>query len=226
MVTISAGGKLMELAESKGISHVKIKMAEAPRFTLPYSLFASIAVLRSASLLEGFEWELDEAISNLKKTGRVIASGVDEAENPAKKLGAAIAMTDPCVYASSVTKSVAARFKTSINENAKMHAHWDYSPDLFHNEVEAWEYPAEQVSAVFLRRANEPPFEARSLDVFNSMLESKSVKTQRLDGKGEGNLSQLMTLCFTADFASYYAAIVRKVPPFPIRLIDELKRIR
>src|SRR5580658_9224758 len=73
-VTISAGGKLMELAQSKGIPHVEIKMIESPRYTLPYSLFASIAVLRSVSLLEGFEWELDEAITNLKRTGQLVSS--------------------------------------------------------------------------------------------------------------------------------------------------------
>jgi glucose/mannose-6-phosphate isomerase len=226
MVAISAGGKLMELAERNGIEHVKIKMVEAPRFSLPHSLFASIAVLRSASLLEGFEWELDEAIANFRKVGLSIGGEVPSPENAAKNIAAAVSTGNPSIYAASVTKSVAARFKTSLNENAKMHAHYDYAPDLFHNEVESWQVPDKLQKPIFLRRRNEDSFESKSLDVFTALLENKGVKTQRVDGAGEGNLSQLITLCYTLDVASYYAAILRGVNPYPINLIGELKSTR
>ncbi len=226
MVTISAGGKLMELAERNGIEHVKIKMIEAPRFSLPHSLFASIAVLRSASLLEGFEWELDEATANFRKVGLSIAGAVPPPENDAKRIATEISGCDPCIYAASVTKSVAARFKNSMNENAKMHAYYDYAPDLFHNEVEAWQVPVERQQPIFLRRRNEPPFESRSLDVFTALLEKRGVKTHRVDGKGEGNLSQLISILYTLDLASYYTAILRGVNPYPISLIGELKSAR
>ncbi|MDA4114796.1 MAG: hypothetical protein OK474_12200 [Thaumarchaeota archaeon] len=226
MVAISAGGKLKEVAEKEGIVHVKIRLSEAPRYTLPYSLFASVAVLRSASLMDGMEWELEETVSSLKKTREMIASKVPIAGNLSKQIASVVSNGEPCIFASSVTKSVARRFKTCLNENAKMHATFDSAPDFLHNEVEAWEQPDKRLRPIFLRRANEPNFETKSLDAFIAILQRKGVKTNQVTGTGRGNLSQLMSLCYVLDVASYYTAILRGVDPFGIGLIDELKKAR
>ena len=226
MVAISVGGKLKEFAESRGIEHVGIRMAEMPRFSLPHSLFASIAVLKAASLTRGFEWEMDEALENFRRTEETIGGEVPLPANPAKRIAVEMAGSDPSIYASSVSGSVAARFKSSLNENAKLHARYDVAPDLFHNEVEAWQVPDKTQQPVFLRRQNEPKFEARSLDVFNDLLVGRGVKTHRVDAVGKGNLSQLITLCYTLDVASYYVAIIRGVNPYPIDLIGDFKAAR
>ena len=226
MVAISAGGKLKEVSEREGIVHVKIRLSEAPRYTLPYSLFASVAALRSASLLDGMEWELAETVETLKRTREMIASRVPIADNVSKQIASVLSKGEPCIFASSVTKSVARRFKTCLNENAKMHATFDSAPDFLHNEVEAWEEPDKRLRPIFLRRASEPPFETRSLNAFIAILEKKGVKTSHAAGSGKGNLSQLMSLCYILDMASYYTAILRGVDPFGIGLIDELKRAK
>jgi glucose/mannose-6-phosphate isomerase len=226
MVAISSGGKLKALAESRKIPHVTIRMTEAPRYSLPSSLWASIAVLKTASLLDGFEWELEEADSNFKKVGLTLGSALSRSNNQAKEIAASVANRDLSIYSASATRSVGARFKTSLNENAKMHVHDDSSPNLFHNEVEAWEDPDSRMTPIFLRRAGEPPSEAKSLDAFALMLKKKGVESLRADGTGKGNLSQLVTLCYILDFASYYAGILRNVNPLSVKAIDELKRLR
>ncbi|MDA4132704.1 MAG: hypothetical protein OK454_06215 [Thaumarchaeota archaeon] len=226
VVTISHNGKLREMAEREGIAHVEIDLAKAPRFSLPYSLFASITVLRSAGLLEGIEWELDDTISTLKKACSSIGSSSPFSDNPSKQVAQAIGTKEPCIYASSVTKSVARRFKNSLNENAKMHAEFDSAPDIFHNEVEGWKGDNSRHQAILLRRGKEPAFESRALDAFTALLASRKAGVSRVDATGEGNLSQLMSLCYTLDFASYYTAILNGVEPFEIALIDELKKSR
>jgi glucose/mannose-6-phosphate isomerase len=226
MVAISAGGRLKELAEEEGMVHVKIQLSKAPRYTLPYSLFATVAVLKSASLLDGIEWELQETVSTLKKTFQGIGSNVPTEKNVSKQIAEVASKGQPCIYASSVTKSVARRFKTCLNENAKMHATFDSSPDFLHNEVEAWEEPERRLRPIFLQRAGDPDLETRSIEAFIAILKRKGVKTNKVRGTGEGNLSQLMSLCYTLDVASYYTAILREVDPFSISLIDELKKTR
>lgn len=226
IVSISAGGRLKELAEREGVPHVPIKLVKAPRFTLPYSLFASVAVLRAASLLEGIEWELQETVDGMKSTRREIGIDVPTATNPSKRVALELGGTEPCVYSSSLTRSVARRFKNSLNENAKMRASFASAPDFLHNEVEAWEVPQPNLRPVILGREGDPPSETRSLSAFSSMLAARGVAQTSVMARGRGNLPQLMNLCYTLDVASYYAAIVMGVEPFGIGLIEDLKKTR
>lgn len=226
VVTISHGGRLAEMAAKEGLPHIEIGLAKAPRFSLPYSLFASVSVLRAASLLEGIEWELDDAISVMKNVGTSIAMGRPTPENPAKLAAIAIDHKDPCIYASSVTKSIARRFKNSLNENAKMHARFDSAPDIFHNEVEAWESGDASQHPVILRRKNDPEAESRAFDAFDVVLRERMMAPTRVDAVGRSNLAQLVSLCYTLDFTSYYVAILNGIEPFEISLIDDLKKSR
>jgi glucose/mannose-6-phosphate isomerase len=226
MVAISSGGMLKEFAEREGFIHVKIRLTKAPRFTLPYSLFASVAALRGASLLEGMEWELDEAVKILKDTSRKIDRKVATPQNDSKQIAIAINGKVPCIYSTSVTRSVARRFKNSLNENAKILATYSAAPDFLHNEVEMWEKPDGKLEPVILRRTNDPPSETKAIDAFNDALMERGVKATLVSGSGRGNLAQLMSLCYTLDVASYYTAILRGVEPFSISLIEELKRAR
>jgi glucose/mannose-6-phosphate isomerase len=226
MVAISSGGKLLEFAEKEGITHVKIPMAMAPRYSLPYSLFAAVAVLRSASLTAGLQWEVGGALENLENVGRRICTGVPLSENVSKQIATAVSEGIPRIYGSSVTRGVVRRFKTSLNENAKIAAFSDYAPDLFHNEVQAWEMKNSIFKPVILRRAGDPKRESKSLDRLATILEAMGNRCHQVNGSGRGNLSQLVTLAYTLDFATYYAAILRGVDPFEVRIIDELKGAR
>ncbi|MDG6926128.1 MAG: hypothetical protein JRN09_06200 [Nitrososphaerota archaeon] len=226
VVTISHNGRLKEMAEKEGLAHVEIDLAKAPRYSLPYSLFTSISVLRAASLLSGIEWEIDDAISTMKSVGKKIAVASPASENAAKQVALRMGAAEPCIYASSVTKSVARRFKNSLNENAKMHARFDSAPDIFHNEVEAWEGSGTNQQPITLRRSKDPPFETRAMEAFEKILRSRGIEPIRTDATGETNLAQLVSLCYTLDFASYYSAILKGVEPFEIPLIDQLKKSR
>lgn len=226
MVAISAGGKLKEFADREGIPHVRIKLVEAPRFTLPYSLFASVAVLRSTSLLEGIEWEVDETVSVMKTVGARIARRVPTRENVAKQVARDLCGKQPCIYSTSVTRSVARRFKNSLNENAKMLANFASAPDFLHNEVEMWEKPEAKLQPVIVERASDPEQETRALSAFNEMLAARGIMATKVSSLGEGNLAQLMSLCYTLDVASYYTAITNAVEPFGIDLIESLKKAR
>jgi glucose/mannose-6-phosphate isomerase len=226
VVTISHNGKLKEFAEKQGMGHLDIGMIEAPRFTLPYSLFASVVVLRSAGLLQGMEDDAVEAIAVLKEMKASIGIDNPSEGNASKSLANEIGNKQPCIYASSVTKSVARRFKNSLNENAKIHAEFDSAPDIFHNEIEAWESKDPNYHPVIVRREGDPSSETASFKWFSDFLGSRKFDTSLVEAKGTGNLAQLMSLCYALDFASYYAAILRDTEPFEIGLIDQMKRSR
>jgi glucose/mannose-6-phosphate isomerase len=213
MVAISSGGKLQHLAMELKVPHITIPIEMAPRYSLPHALFAAIAALRGASLIGEKKWrEVKEAIECMKKVATSLSSSTP---TPAGTL--------PKIYGSSVTKSIAERFKTCLNENAKMNVSWDFAPELFHNEVESWETPERKMVPIFLRHTAEPKYERIRLDSFVDILGMKGIRSLEIWGKGKGNLAQLVTLDYQVDFATYYAAILRGVDPLSIKLIDRLK---
>jgi glucose/mannose-6-phosphate isomerase len=226
MVAISSGGKLQQDAMELKVPHITIPVEMAPRFSLPHVLFAAIAALRSAGLVGEKRWrEVREAIDCMKKVAPSLASSSPMSQNPSKQCAQLMAPagTLPKIYGSSVTKGVAERFKTCLNENPKMNAAWDYGPELFHNEVESWETPERKMVPIFLRHTAEPKYERIRLDAFVDILGMKGIRSLEIWGKGKGNLAQLVTLDYQVDFATYYTAILRGVDPSSIKLIERLK---
>jgi len=226
MVAISSGGKLQQLAMELKVPHITIPIEMAPRYSLPHVLFAAIAALKSAGLVGEKKWrEVKEAIDCMRKISPSLASNSSSSQNPSKQIAQLFAAsgTMPKIYGSSVTKAVAERFKTCLNENAKINAAWDSGPELFHNEVESWETPERKMVPIFLRHTAEPKYERIRMDAFVDILGMKGIRCVEVKGKGKGNLAQLVTLDYIVDFSTYYAAIIRGVDPSSIKLIDRLK---
>jgi glucose/mannose-6-phosphate isomerase len=226
MVAISSGGKLQHLAMELKVPHITIPIEMAPRYSLPHVLFAAIAALRGAGLVGEKKWrEVKDAIDSMRKVAASLASTSPTSQNPSKQCALMLAPSGvyPKIYGSSVTKGVAVRFKTCLNENAKMNAYADSAPELFHNEVETWETPERKQVPIFLRHSAEPKYEKVRLDSFVDILGMKGIRSLEIWGKGKGNLAQLVTLDYTVDFATYYAAIIRGVDPSSIKLIERLK---
>lgn len=226
IVAISSGGKLQRLAMELRVPHITIPIEMAPRYSLPHVLFAAIAALKSAGLVgEKKGREVKEAIDCMKRVAPSLSTSSPTSQNPSKQCAQLVAPSGvlPKIYGSSVTKAVAERFKTCLNENAKMNAAWDRGPELFHNEVEVWETPEKKMVPIFLRHTAEPKYERRRFEAFVNILGMKGIRGLEIWGKGKGNLAQLVTLDYQVDFATYYAAIIRGVDPSSIKLIDRLK---
>jgi glucose/mannose-6-phosphate isomerase len=227
IAVISSGGKLEKFAERNRFPYVKIPLMIAPRYTLSYVLFSSLAVLREASVITRAGNEVAETISSMKRMARRISSSVPTARNPSKQLARLLANSTPKIYGSSITKGVATRFKNSLNENAKMHASVAYAPDLFHNEIESWETePSGRFLSVVLRHGRESLYEKTRMERLLKILKSKGVIAEQVGGSGKSSLSQLVSMAYLLDFAAYYAAIVRGIDPFEIQMIDRLKGIQ
>ena len=113
MVAISSGGRLQADANELKVPHLTIPIELAPRYSLPHVLFAAVAALKSASLV-GEEWrEVTETIDEMKMIAPSLASTSPTSQNPSKQIAQLCAEEGamPKIYGSSVTKSVAERFK-------------------------------------------------------------------------------------------------------------------
>jgi glucose/mannose-6-phosphate isomerase len=216
--------KLAALSRRSGNPHVDLPEIVAPRYVLPFLLFATISILRKKFELTGVEEEVRDAIREMWGLERRVDLTVPLARNESKQIALKILAPTPKIYGSTVTRGAAIRFKNVLNENAKKHASVDFAPELFHNEIEAWEGGAENFLPIFLRHPKEPPSERRRLEAMSRVITETGVRPVQVNGTGRTDLAQLLTLVYKLDFASYYAAIGRNTDPLPTRLLDSVKR--
>ncbi len=223
LISICSGGLLEEFARGNGLPLVKIPRGSAPRYSLPHLLYSALKVLGKAFKIKGLEEEVDDSLRALAKMRKQIEVSASIGRNPSKRLAASVWNSTPKIYGSTVTRGVAYRFKNALNENAKKHAFADSTPELFHNEIEAWDGDSKGFTPVFLRHSREPQDEGRRIDSMIRMLRSSRIKTLEERGSEGSPLGELSTLTYLLDFASYYVAIASGRDPHPTPLLDALK---
>ena len=225
---ITSGGRLAQLAREAGVPLVEIPGGMPPRTALGY-LFGPLlrSLLPTVEPRNDVEREFEEAVSALQRRASLYGVESPEEQNPAKRLARALLQKIPVIYGSGLTESVARRWKTQINENAKQPAHWDVLPELHHNEIVGWESPlAERFVYVLLRDPEEHPQIQKRFRITRTLLEERGRAVLEVHPPEEetGVLARLLTMSYLGDWVSYYLALLQGVDPTPVALIDEMKR--
>ncbi len=221
IVLMSSGGKLEEMSRKWKVEHVPMPKTIAPRYALPFNITAITKIVSEVYSIESNS-EIDDALSCMRKERNKLSPDKKEPRNRAIALAKLILGKVPKIYGSRITRGVAIRFKNSLNENAKKHACSETMPELFHNEVEAWEGESSSFVPFILRHSMEKKDEKSRIDRLVSLLCNVSAPIE-LRGEGRTSLAELMTLTYLLDFVSYYAAILSGTDPYPTKMIDKMR---
>jgi glucose/mannose-6-phosphate isomerase len=225
IAAITSGGALRERAARYGFSTVLLPGGLMPRMALGYLLFPAIAVLRVTGLEVAAEAEVAEALDVVETLVTGLVPERPSAENEAKRLALAIGDRLPAVYGGPVTGVIAYRWKTDIEENAKAFALSGVIPEMNHNAIEAWRAPrAREMQLVLLRDHDESPAIARRFAVLRELVGGAAGGVSECWARGRGRLARLVSLAYVGQWTSYYLAILRGADPWPVPLLDELKR--
>ena len=224
-LVLTQGGRLGSLAERHGLPCVRLPAGLMPRMALGYLFFPVVTALRGVDLAIASDAEIDEAIETIEGLAEELSPERPAALNEAKRLAVAIGHRLPAVYGGPDTGAVAYRWKTDLEENAKIFALAGALPEMNHNEIEAWRAPsASSLHLTLLRDRQEPPEIARRFAVLRSMVEPAAGGVSESWTRGEGRLARLLSLTYVGQWTSYYQAVLRGVDPWSVPLLDELKR--
>jgi glucose/mannose-6-phosphate isomerase len=223
-VSVSAGGKLMEVSRRLGAPHIMMPEVVAPRYMLPFIIFSCLAVINKGLGLD-CEDEAKDAFKEMESEGQAVGINTPASKNPSKQLALSVLEKTPAIYGSRSTRGAGIRFKNALNENAKRHAIFDELPDIFHNEIEAWDDPRAEFVPVFLRHHAETRRERAGADAMVEILSELKMNPIEVRGRGRSSLAQIVTMVYRLDMTSYYVAIGNGRDPFPTRLLDRLKRM-
>jgi len=145
-------------------------------------------------------------------------------KNPAKSLSVRIRTAVPILYGAGPFVSIAKRWQTQLNENAKVLAFASAFPEADHNELVGWcEDPRNRSHRpILLRDPDEAPALRRQLDITVSLI-SRKTKVEQVEDDGPTILSRMLGTLYLGDYVSLYLAALRRVDPLVLKPIQALK---
>jgi glucose/mannose-6-phosphate isomerase len=226
LLAVTSGGELARRATEVGAAVVELPPGFMPRAALGYLTLGALGALEAVGLVPAVSRDLDDAVRELEREIQLCGPDVASSSNPAKALARRIDERVPVIWAAEGIGAVAAsRWKTQLNENAKVPAFWAALPELDHNEVVGWS--ADQGKAFFLvvlRHPGEHPDVAARFPLSIEIARGSGTDVEEVRATGRSSLARLLVLTLRGDLVSTYLAFARGVDPSPIEAIVRLKR--
>ena len=211
IIGITSGGKLADECEKV----IKIPSGLQPRAALGYLFFPMLGILHNTNIIRVKNDDLNEMMDILNQTDKFNDAG----EVLAKKLKEKI----PVIYASEALGTIAFRWKTQINENAKMPAFFNVFSEMNHNEIAGYKGMDRKFIVVLIRDKHDNSRIKKRMDVCREIMEV-NVDVEEVQTEGEGLLARMFSAIYLADFVSYYLALQNRVDPTPVEVIEGMKK--
>lgn len=223
VIVITAGGTLGELARKNDFPVFDVPTGLPPRGAFGH-LFGILAWISGDWTYSDPRDELDGAVAHLRELREKLRPESEVRANRAKALAVRIKAAVPIIYAPPPFSSIARRWQTQLNENAKVLAFSSTFPEADHNELVGWvEDPrARSHRAILLRDRDESEEMRRQLDITVGLM-SKRTKVEQVRDDGSTLVSRMLGTLYLGDYVSLYLAVLRHVDPMVLKPIVTLK---
>ncbi len=216
-IVVSTGGALVDAARAAGVPVVGLPGILQPRAAVAYMFAAAAEVAALAGAGPRLHTEIDVAAGFLEDRS-------DELRARAAEVAARLGEVPPVVYGADLTAPAARRWKTQVNENAKLPAFFAELPEADHNEICGWDGAvAAGLSAVLLEDSDQHPRERRRFELTAEAIASCGAEVVRVETVGETRVERLLWAVMLGDLVSVELAEARGVDPTPVEAIDRLK---
>src|SRR6185436_1999837 len=193
-IIASTGGALVDGAREAGVPVIGLPgLLPAPRTAVAYMLVCALEVAALTGIAPRIHTEIDAAASFLAERG-------EELQRRAAEIAAFIGGGVPVVVGADLTAPVARRWKTQVNENAKLPAFFSELPEADHNEICGWD--GDGFAAVLLEDADQHPRERRRFELTAEAIRASGAEAIRLETEGDTRVARLLWATMLADLGS------------------------
>jgi len=223
-VAVTSGGQLADLARRENAPVIPVPGGFQPRAAVAYMTVAALEVAAACGVGPRMASEIDVAAAHLDQL--CAEWGPDAQENNlAKEIALALHGSVPVIAGAGLTAPVVYRWKTQINENAKLPAFAAELPELDHNEIVGWQGTAAlgSFAAIFLEDDDQHPRIGDRIELTSELIAEHATHVVRVRTRGQGSVERAMSLVLLGDLVSLYLAVLRGVDPTPVMVIDQLK---
>jgi glucose/mannose-6-phosphate isomerase len=229
-VALCSGGTLAAEAASAGWPVLEPMRVPFPRYALGWMTAAPLALLERVGLTVAVGPWRTEAPATLDARSATWGPSAPTQDNVTKALAHELMGALPVIWGSAgPTAAAAVRWKSELNENAKMLAHSGVLPEVDHNEIvglapEGREgRPETRRVLMALRWDGEDRRISRRYEVTLREVREDFDLVTECRSSGEASPTAFLELSLMAGFVSTYLAILRGVDPSRIDSISRLK---
>ena len=215
-VVATTGGELAESARRDGVPVIGLPSGMPPRAAVVYMFCAAAELAALAGAAPRIHTEIDAAAAHLSDRAETVAARALEI---AEEIGDSL----PVIYGADLTTSVAYRWKTQVNENAKLPAFASPLPEATHNEIAGWEGSKGRLTCVLLEDSDQHPRERRRSQALGELIGPNASRVIRVEAEGETRAARILELVMLGDLVSLALAAGNGTDPSPIEAIDALK---
>ena len=223
-VVVTTGGRLAELARTDKVPVIPLPGGFQPRAAVAYMTVAALEVAALCGAGPRLTSEIDVAGAHAEQL--VAEWGPDAPEDSlAKELARGLLGSAPVVAGAGLTIPIAYRWKTQINENAKLPCFAHELPELDHNEIVGWEGAPEvgRFAAVFLDDSDAHPRVKERMELTEKLIVDYATASFHVETRGQTTIERVFSLVLLGDLVSVYLAALRGVDPAPVKLLEQLK---
>jgi glucose/mannose-6-phosphate isomerase len=223
-VVVTTGGRLAELARADRVPVIPLPGGFQPRTAVAYMTVAALEVAALCGAGPRLTSEIDVAGAHAEQL--VAEWGPDAPEDSlAKDLARGLLGSAPMVAGAGLTIPIAYRWKTQINENAKLPCFAHELPELDHNEIVGWEGAPEvgRFAAVFLDDSDAHPRVKERMELTEKLIADYATACFHVETRGQTTIERVFSLVLLGDLVSVYLAALRGVDPGPVKLLEQLK---
>jgi glucose/mannose-6-phosphate isomerase len=223
-IAATTGGRLAAAARADKVPVIPLPGGFQPRAAAAYLMVVALEVAGLCGAGERLHAEIDVAAAHAE---RLVAQwSPDGAEDCLPKtLAYGLHGTIAQIAGAGLTAPIAYRWKTQINENAKVPCFAGELPEIDHNEIEGWSGAdgLGRFSAVFLDDSDLHPRVRQRIELTRGLIAGHAAATYRVESMGETRTERLVSLVLLGDLVSLYLAVLRRVDPSPVVLLERLK---
>ncbi|MEA3511364.1 MAG: SIS domain-containing protein [Actinomycetota bacterium] len=222
LATVASGGRLAEVARERDLPHIEVPGGLQPRAGVGYQTAAVTAILGAGGHIPNADAALAEAADVVDG---LLGDGNGGAVKLGRDLAAGLGDRTAVIYGGRGVGSTAAyRWKTQINENAKVPAFAGVVPEMNHNELEGWQpETSDAFGVIYLRDSADHPSVARRLELSGTVLSGKVRRIGDVLSTGDGALARFFSLAVVGDVASVAMADAASIDATPVETLEAFK---
>jgi glucose/mannose-6-phosphate isomerase len=221
-IALTTGGRLAEAARADGVPVIGVPSGMQPRAAVAYMAVCSLEIAALCAAAPSLRAEAERAAELLRSLSEEWGPDAPEeslAKSAARKLQGSLVVA----YGAEATAPIARRWKTQINENAKLHAFFAELPEADHNEICGWASGA-PLAVVFLEDPASHERVLRRIELTAQIAAGGAAAVERVRARGDTAFERVMSLVFLGDLVSVYLAALNGTDPMPVEVLERFKR--